>query len=72
MKLTLIQAQALLYRLGTDSPNIPVRLTLELPDSEIERLMPTLKSLGYISHPESSAYSDRELVITGKVENGGS
>jgi len=72
MKLTLIQAQQLLRQLEPGNPKSPVRLTIELSDEEIKRLMPTLKHLGYIAHPESSAYSDSELVITGKVKDGGS
>jgi len=51
--------------------NVEVRVVIQLSDDiSVGRVLSCVQHLGYAAHPERSAFSDFEVVITGKVADG--
>lgn len=69
-RLTGKQALDLIKQLQSICDNeVNVRVVVELGDCKVGELVPALRARGFYAHPESSAYADREVVVTGKVED---
>ena len=64
------QAIDLLRQLqGMYGDELVIRVIVELDGQKIGDVIPQLKQRGYRSHPESSSYCEREIVVTSKTED---
>ena len=67
-RLTVSQAQDLLKQLRVMyGDELNLRVIFELSDEKVGDVMSALKIIGYSAHPESSAYAEREIVVTSKM-----
>ncbi len=61
------QAKQLISEIECDFPDLPVRLALGVPESQVHEIVEKIKSEGWSCHIQSSAFQDTEIVITEKA-----
>ena len=60
------QAKQLIEEITCDFPDMPIRLCIGVPESDVHEVVEKIKSEGWSCHVQSSVYEDFEVVITTK------